>query len=525
MNVVTRRRPKILIVEDVESNIELLTGILLRENYQVAIAKTGRTALVKAKAHKFDLILLDVILPDIDGFVVAQHLKDDNRSEVPILFTTVKSDPNSVLRGFEAGGVDYITKPYNEMELLARVKTHLDLKFANEELIRAKEEAINSNKLKTAFISNMSHEIRTPMNAIIGFSDLLLQPDFDEKQKEDFVNIIRSNGNVLLKLIDNILEISCIERGENNINKCKCLVNEILYGLLMTFDNELKKLDKHEVTLHLKAANADPKFSLYTDPVKLGQILSNLIGNAMKFTSKGVIEFGFVFENDAEFDIGKWIKFYVKDSGIGIPEDKQDIIFDSFRQVDSSITRVYGGTGLGLAISKSLVEMLGGEIWLESKIGVGSTFWFKLPVERNDYPEMTVSPSDKVKDVYQWNGKTILVVDDMEATHILIERMLKKSKAKVIYSNNGNDALRYFDEAGINIDLVLLDLHMPGMSGYDVVKQIRMKNVEIPVIAQTALVINECYDKAISEGFDDVILKPFKADELLTTIDCFLNKK
>jgi signal transduction histidine kinase len=519
-------KPRILVIDDMSSDIELITEILKKKNYRIASAKNGKTAITKAKAHKFDLILLDVILPDMDGYEICKHLKKfPSTKDIPIIFITVKTDHKSLLRGFEAGAVDYITKPFNELELLARVNTHLELKFSREELKKAKEDAERSDKLKSAFLSNMSHEIRTPINAIIGFSELLLLHDITDEQNKEYIDIIINNGNVLIELIDDIIEISKIEAGEIKIEETDCPVNKILSELFITFNNEKNKLGKKDITIKVNKANDSPDFSIISDPLRFRQIFSNLIGNALKFTKTGYIEFGYTFIKDDEIDKeNNFIRFYVKDTGIGIPKDKHKIIFKRFIQIDYSNTRKYQGTGLGLSISKSLVKLLGGDIWVDSIEGKGSIFYFTLPYKPAKSVAEYVEIQDTHKDNYDWENKTILIVEDISTVNLFLKKVLQRTKAETISAENGLEAVKLFKEKKQEIDLILMDLQMPVMDGFMATTKIRQLDKKVPIIAQTVLTMKEERNKASEAGCNDYITKPIKINELLVLISKYIDK-
>ena len=521
-----QKKPRILIIDDMVSDIELISEMLKKKKYHIASAKNGVTAIAKAKANKFDLILLDVVLPDMNGYEICKHLKKHpSTKDLPIIFITVKSDYQSLLKGFEVGAVDYITKPFNELELLARVNTHLELKFSREELKKAKEYAERSDKLKSAFLSNMSHEIRTPMNAIIGFSELLLISDLTDKQKKEYVDIIINNGNVLIDLIDDIIEISKIEAGEIKIEETDCPVNKILSELFISFNNEKNKLGKKDITIKVNKANDTPDFSIKSDPLRFRQILSNLIGNALKFTETGTIEFGYTFIKDDEIDKeNNFIRFYVKDTGIGIPKDKLKIIFNRFMQADYSNTRQYNGTGLGLAISKNLLSLLGGDICVDSTVGKGSTFYFTLPYKPAKSVAGHIEIQDTLKENYNWENKTILIVEDVSTVNLFLKKVLQRTKARTISAENGLEAVKLFKEKKQDIDLILMDLQMPVMDGFMAAKKIRQLDKKVPIIAQTVLTLKEEQNKASEVGCNDYITKPIKANELLVLISKYLDK-
>jgi PAS domain S-box-containing protein len=386
-------------------------------------------------------------------------------------------------------------------------------KHAEIKLQKAKEKAEEADTLKTAFLANMSHEIRTPMNAIIGFSDLLLDPEISQDEKVEYVNIIKNNGNTLLNIIDDIIDIAKIEAGQIKIYKTQCNVNEILYEMFTYFNKQKKLLKKDTIDIILNPNNVQNLIVL-SDPYRLRQIISNLLNNALKFTDKGFITFGCNVEQN-------YVKFYVTDTGIGIPEDKLEEIFKPFRQADFSPTRRYGGTGLGLTISKNLVEILGGSMWVISTPGKGSTFYFTLPYQKIGATmfsddEKTVSISN-----YNWENKVILIVEDDVTNYKFLERTLRKSKAEIIWAKDGKPAVDLC-QTDQKIDLILMDIQMPRMDGLEATKLIRKIRKDIPIIAQTAYVMTSDKDKSLKAGCNDYIAKPIKIPLLLEKINKYL---
>jgi PAS domain S-box-containing protein len=388
-------------------------------------------------------------------------------------------------------------------------------KRIEKNLIAAKEKAEESDKLKSAFLSNMSHEIRTPMNAIIGFSTLLSDATVSEEEKQEFIRIIRERGNDLMRIMDDIIDIAKIEAGQVRIEIKDCQVNNLINSLYTTMNEVRKKLSKTDVEFIAKPFSPDKEFVIMTDGNRLRQVLANLIENAFKFTSEGRVEFGYTFRTDQK--LGPLIEFYVSDTGIGIPKDKHHIIFERFRQADDSNTRKYGGTGLGLTICKNLLSLLGGEIRLESEQGSGTTFFVTLPITK--LPE-SEAPSIQPKKTYEYSGtlneKTLLVVEDEESNYFLLERLLRRTGAKILWSRNGKDAIDMVKQG--SIDLVLMDIRMPVMDGYEATEAIRQFNKTIPIIAQTAYALKGERERSIAVGCDGYISKPIDPKEFIDTV-------
>jgi PAS domain S-box-containing protein len=383
------------------------------------------------------------------------------------------------------------------------------------ELITARDKAEESDKLKTAFLANMSHEIRTPMNGILGFAEMLNDNTLSRANRKKYLNIINSNGKMLINLIDDIIDFAKIESDQVNIVQDEFSLNSLLDQVQSTFLTRSLRKDKSKVRILTKKAFTDEKSFIRTDPTRLRQVLTNLVGNAIKFTHKGYIEFGYELEDS------KTIRFYVKDTGIGIPGDKLQLIFERFIQADSSPSRKYGGSGLGLAISKGLVELLGGKMWAESVINSGSVFYFNLPfisVNKKSEEQAENKPS---RTHYNWDGKLFLVAEDDKFSYKFLEGFLKQTKADVLRASDGREAVELC-RTNPAIDLVLMDIQMPEMNGLTATEEIKKFNPDIPIIAQTANAINEEKIRCMEAGCNDFITKPVNINELYDKINKWL---
>ena len=387
---------------------------------------------------------------------------------------------------------------------------------AEEKLQEAKCKAEESDRLKSLFLSNMSHEIRTPMNAIVGFAEMLQDSDLSIDQKNKFLEVIIKSGDNLLRLINDIIDISKIEAGQLKFDYNDCLVNEMIADLETFFKRELVRLKKTHLNLYIRMGHPESDFALQTDSTRLKQVLNNLIGNAIKFTDEGFIEFGY------EIKAGT-IEFFVRDSGIGIARDKQDLIFERFGQVQEAISRNLAGTGLGLTISKNLVELMGGRIWVDSMPGEGSTFFFTLPLRMakkvvpiNAKPE--VSPS---KSSFDLSGRKILIVEDVDTNYFYLSSLLQKFNCKVIRAANGQRAVDMVKEDD-RIDLVLMDIELPILDGYQATRLIKETRPDLPVIAQTAFAMMGEREKSREAGCNDYLSKPIRKEELLSVLKKFL---
>lgn len=553
------KRTKILIVDDKIENLIALEKILKGFDIEFVRALSGNEALAKTLLNEFALAIIDVRMPEMDGYETVKLMRQSkNTKYLPVIFVSaIYSEYYHSIKGIETAAVDFIAKPIIPEILREKVKVFLELykqrkklddlieelkktnaQLKNEinirkqtevQLKKAKVKAEEADRLKSSFLANISHEIRTPMNAIIGFSDLLKEPNFSSEERDDFINIIINNGNILIKIIDDILDIARIEAGELKIEENQCPVNKILSELLDSFNGIKIKEGKNNIEIRVNKAVKEPNFSITTDPYRFRQVMTNLIGNSLKYTNKGFIEFGYNFYEDKKYAEIKeqniMLRFYVKDTGIGISKDKQKIIFDRFRQADNSFVRKYGGTGLGLSITKNIVELLGGEIWLKSKLGKGSTFYFTLP-----YNPISYNVNNKQKDidrppkVYDWKNKTILIVEDIESNYELVKKILSKTKANVLWATNGKQAVEIC-KSNKNIDLILMDIRLPQMDGYEATKLIKQFRKGIKIIAETAYVMAENQKKAFDVGCIDYIKKPLNSKELLLKINKYINKK
>jgi PAS domain S-box-containing protein len=387
-----------------------------------------------------------------------------------------------------------------------------------KELKEAKQKAEGADRLKTAFLANMSHEIRTPMNAIVGFSELLNDSRLPAKTRKEFINLISMNSNALLKLIEDIIDIAKIEANQIKLVKGACQVNQIMIDLENSHREQLAMMKNKKIRISSKKAFTDPYFAIETDPLRFKQVMNNLIGNAIKFTEKGVVEFGYFLEGESD------IVFFVKDTGIGLAPDKKSLIFERFRQAEESSTKEYGGTGLGLTISRRLVEILGGEMWVDSVLGKGSTFYFRLPFQPVEiHPH--VQPLHKGLNKYDWSGKTILVAEDEVSNFELIRTILARTNARVLRAMNGEEAIEIVENNKAGIDLVLMDIRMPVMDGYQATRIIKSINRDIPVVSLTAYAMADDREKSRLAGCDEHISKPFHPGRLLNKLEFFIQKQ
>lgn len=413
------------------------------------------------------------------------------------------------------GSLDYILVVSSEVSSRKKIeKDILDmnelLSKGNEMLQAAKEKAEESEKFKSAFLANMSHEIRTPLNSILGFSNLLkINKNLSESEKENYYDLIQSGGDRLLRLIGDIVDLSKIDSNQLTIEYQQCNLNTLLDDLYsqlaIQFDNK---------DVHLSCTKGLPysDCNVIIDEVRVSQILSNLIENSGKFTESGAIEFGYRVD-------GSFLNFYVQDTGVGIAQDKQESIFERFKQVDYRKEKARSGTGLGLAIAKDLTELMGGEIKVESKEKVGSVFSFTIPLkpierkaEPTEKPTISTNEADKA---------TILIVDDERVNVIFLKAMMKEYGFNFLSAKNGKEAVELVD-ANPDIDLVLMDIRMPIMNGFEATKAIRKTNLTIPIVAQTAYVMTLDKRKASKLGFTDYLEKPITMEKMEAVLEKYV---
>ncbi len=382
----------------------------------------------------------------------------------------------------------------NQKKYFISVTDITEIKALEQKLKDALEKAKASDQLKTSFLQNLKHEIRTPTNVIVGFSTQLMESDLSEKNRKECGSIIFNSANQLLAIINDVIAASLHETKQEKINESKFLVNDLLYNLLAIFKSQAQSKN-----LSLKFTTPQPEKNLYvvTDKSKVSQVITNLLTNALKFTQKGEIEFGYTLEKTG-------ITFYVKDTGIGIGQAMQEKIFERFRQANENIERAYGGTGLGLAISKAHVELLGGKIWVKSSLDRGAAFYFSIPTKiiSENYKSSTKGIS---------GIPTILLVDDLNLNIKYFKLIISKElNCITFYARNGEEAIQMVKKHP-EINFVLMDINMPVMSGIEAAIKIKQFRPDMYIMAQTSYDLATEGDKRLAVAFNDYMSKPIKS--------------
>jgi signal transduction histidine kinase/HPt (histidine-containing phosphotransfer) domain-containing protein len=500
------RRPLVLLVDDEKVSLKILSD-LLKDEVDIALAKNGRQALDKVSQVQPDLILMDVLMPGIDGFEVIAQLKANDATEaIPVIFITGLNSAGEEERGLTLGAQDYIHKPFSPEVVKARVATQLKIVHQRQQLQKLSDELIEASEAKSRFLANMSHEIRTPLTSIIGYAEGLTQGDFADDYQDKAVSIIAQNGQHLLNVVNEILDLSKIEANKLEIE----LIDMDLIVLLTSIES-LMKQQALAKGLDFSIEYQFPlPCTITSDPTRLKQILLNLINNAIKFTDKGSVIV------KARQSAPDQLAFCVEDTGIGLSQPQMNKLFTDFTQVDSSVARKYGGTGLGLSIAKSLSNKLGGDIEVDSEPGVGSQFTV--------YTQLTVADSATwiIDDVTLQQKRAqqlqttaekiptlsgrVLLAEDHHDNRALFSQLLRRMGLEVTAVENGELAVQ--QSMMEDFDLIFLDIQMPVMDGISAMKIITTTAMDVPVVALTANAMTTEIDKYLAEGFTAHVSKP-----------------
>ncbi|CAK0742870.1 two-component system, sensor histidine kinase and response regulator [Gammaproteobacteria bacterium] len=520
----------LLLVDDTPENLTVLGDVLREHGYDTRSVRSGQLALRTARREAPDLVLLDVLMPEMDGYEVCRRFKaDDDLKGIPIIFISAATDTEVKVRAFTSGGVDFIAKPFEPEEVLARVCTHLTLRSVERELERRVEErtvdlrqaraaAEEASRAKSTFLANMSHEIRTPMNAIIGLSELALYQPLTPEAR-DYLEKIHGSSKSLLGILNDILDYSKIESGRMTIENFPFDLDVLLNNLRNLF---ALRIEEKSLDFIIEVMPEVPRL-LVGDSLRLQQILLNLLGNAIKFTERGHVLLR-ISAQALELSQAHLV-FRIEDTGIGMSEEMVARLFQAFSQADVSISRRFGGTGLGLAISRELLLLMGSDCVVESVEGQGSSFTFKLPlgvasgtrIDSEDVRSRKKSISDNER-IRRLTGARVLVVEDNTINQQVIRGLLKRWGIVIEIANHGQEALDRL--AGERFDVVLMDVHMPGMDGLEATRRIRQNTAwaTLPVIALTAGVTAEEKERVLASGMNGFLGKPINQEELAATL-------
>jgi PAS domain S-box-containing protein len=477
-----------------------LEGNLLEVN-EIACAKLGYSKKEMLKLTFNDIERIDYV----HGY--KEKLEKLNNDQTIFLETVqITKDGKEIPTELNARLINFRDKH----AVLSVARDITERKKAELDLLQAKEKAEESDRLKSAFLANMSHEIRTPMNAIIGFSDLLTDTGVDSQRRKRYTDIIKKRSQDLLQIVNDILDISKIEIGQMEIVDKEVSIDQFMQEINTVYQEKVSAIEHLNLSYQI-----EPKLKeqmILADDLRIKQVLGNLIDNAIKYTTQGNIEFGVNQRADG------YLEFFAKDTGIGIPKDKWGIIFQRFMQSDEKSGRKFGGTGLGLSICKSLVNMMGGEIWLKSDLDKGSEFYFTIPYHPVDDRFQEVDEPQN-REQPDWSDRHILIVEDDEFSQNFLAMVLESTKVQFYIASNGKEALDYVINRK-NIDFILMDVRLPDMSGIDVTREIRKKNKKVPILAQTAYAMENDKQKCLDAGCNEFVSKPIEKDKLLA----FMNK-
>lgn len=523
-------KTKILLVDDYPENLEALTAIIEANDVEIHAFVNIDDALESLVLHDFGLAILDVQMPGMSGFDLAKLIRGVKRfSQLPIIFVTAQqNDERTVMKGYETGAVDFLFKPLIPYIVRGKVRVFVELQNQRqlmqeqlEELQKLRIAAEAASLAKSLFLANMSHEIRTPLASVMGFADLIAKGDLPPKDIKSCSSSIRRNGNLLLRLIDDILDLSKIEANRLDMEMVQSSLNDLFDDIDSTLSF---KAQEKGITLHL-IKGEKIKHDHVFDTTRLKQILLNIIGNAIKFTAKG--EVTVTTELISKTSAEDLLKVTVIDQGIGIRSDRIEHLFHLFEQADLSVKREFGGSGLGLVISRQLARAMGGDVRIVSSVfGSGTIFEISVVLKKSHKQQLSLSSrkeysKDDKFDKIDLSSKRILVVDDARDNIVLIEFFMRETQAILVTAENGLIAIDLCREQ--TFDLILMDIQMPVMNGHEATIKLRQMNIKSPIIALTAFTTKLEHDKCLEAGCNGVLIKPISKNSLLTFVQKILN--
>ena len=527
MDIEKLKSMKVLIVDDISDNLKVLYNTLKNEGYELSLVKTGKQALKHIQQHLPDLILLDIVLPDIDGYKICQRLKKEEGTKgIPVIFLSAKMDSKDIIKGFQLGAVDYITKPFAHAEVVARVKNHLSLKRLNEdlehrvqerteELLKAKNLAEAASQTKSTFLSRMSHELRTPLNAIMGFAQLqqLTMPkNASERYKMMPDRILEASGHLLM-LINDILDIVNSEKGEIDVSLGVCNLDQIVEESLNLV--KIQACDKGVTVTSYQPS----KLCVQGNHGRLKQTIVNLLSNAIKYNLQG----GTVTLSVCSV-ADDCVEISVQDTGLGIPPKDQEIIFEPFHRLTSAEVKEIEGTGIGLAITKLLVEKMNGSIHVNSKVGLGSTFSITLPRATPAIPEPSQQQSVQAE-LHQASNHTVLYIEDDPCKQEVLSMIFStRDHINFVTASTAEEGLKIAEQTLPS--LIFLDINLPKNTGNAAAKLIK-ENIllsQTQLIALSADAMPEKITLAMESGFDQYLTKPVAFKQIIKIIEALGSK-